>query len=78
MAGCAFCQFIAGLDTEQFDDVSVVRNHTVSASAVLTFAGGLAVSGLPCMHVGMTLDAIVCLLDMWVYGTTEFGLLSLL
>ena len=29
------------------------------------------------MHVGMTVDATVCLIDMWVYGTIEFVLLSL-
>ena len=55
-----FCQFVAGLGTERFDDGSVVRNHTCIASAVLTFAGGLIVAGLLHMHVGMTVDATVC------------------
>ena len=74
---CVFCQFVAAPETERFDDDSVLRNHTTTAPAVLTFAGGLTMAGLPYMHVGMTLDAIVCLIDMCVYGTTEFGLLSL-
>ena len=77
MVDCAFCQFVAGLETERLDDDSVLRNHTIIDPAVLTFAGGLIVAGLLHMHVGMTVDAIVCLIDVWVYGTTEFGLLSL-
>ena len=77
MVDCAFCQFVAGLGTERFDDGSVVRNHTSIASTVLTFTGSLTMAGLPYMHVGMTVDAIVCLIDMCVYGTIEIVLLSL-
>ena len=77
VVNCAFCQFVAGLGTERFDDGSVVRNHTSIASTVLTFTGSLTMAGLPHMHVGMTVDALVCLIDMCVYGTTESGLLSL-
>ena len=77
MVDCAFCQFVAGLETKRLDDDSVLRNHTIIDPAVLTFAGGLTVAGFLYMHVGMTLDAIVCLIDMWVYGSTESGLLSL-
>ena len=77
MVDCAFCQFVAGLETKRLDDDSVLRNHTIIAPAVLTFAGGLTVAGFLYMHVGMTLDAIVCLIDMCVYGSTESGLLSL-
>ena len=36
-----FCQFVAGLETERLDDDSVLRNHTTTAPAVLTFDGGL-------------------------------------
>ena len=72
-----FCQFVAAPETERFDDDSVLRNHTTTAPAVLTFAGSLTMASLPYMHVGMTVDATVCLIDMWVYGTIEFVLLSL-
>ena len=72
-----FCQFVAGPGTERFDDGSVLRNHTTTAPASLTFASSLTMAGLPCMHVGMTVDVTVCLIDMWVYGTIEFVLLSL-
>ena len=41
MVDCAFCQFVAGPETERFDDDSVLRNHTTTAPAVLTFAGSL-------------------------------------
>ena len=74
---CVFCQFVAAPETERFDDDSVLRKHTTTAPAVLTFAGSLTMAGLPHMHVGMTVDATVCLIDMWVYGTIEFVLLSL-
>ena len=74
---CVFCQFVAGLETERFDDDSVLGKHTTTALAVLTFVGSLTMAGLPHMHVGMTVDATVCLIDMWVYGTIEFVLLSL-
>ena len=74
---CVFCQFVAAPETERFDDDSVVRNHTSIASTVLTFTGSLTMAGLPYMHVGMTVDVTVCLIDMWVYGTIEFVLLSL-
>ena len=39
MVDCAFCQFLAGLETERLDDDSVLRNHTIIAPAVLTFDG---------------------------------------
>ena len=41
MVDCAFCRFVAGLETKRIDDDSVLRNHTIIDPAVLTFAGGL-------------------------------------
>ena len=66
-----FVSSLRVLRPKRFDDDSVLRNHTIIDPAVLTFAGGLTVAGFLYMHVGMTVDATVCLIDMWVYGSNR-------
>ena len=62
MVDCAFCQFVAGLETERLDDDSVLRNPTTTAPAVLTFAGGLTVAGLP-LHARRYDSGCDCVFD---------------